>query len=270
MTESNDFLLSQHQADFISTKLPVGYSFLLSSLAQPREQRIKPKKVSRYDATFQTTKHEEESKRPIRLTPKEPPNENVKKGQLLISKLRQHPKFNEFYQPLSNQCDLDSIERTFVDTGSLQQLWNDLRKVFAAAYQIYPKDSQSYLNTVQVQNHFNEIFKFMQPAPKKKPIQNEQPMTFQEKRQLGQNIRELQVEHLKGVWEIVSQIVKADGDEQLEFDIDKLPEKVARQLQKYVQSKMQQKDVIIRQQSQKKVRVENQNIDSSFPSESSD
>lgn len=71
MTESNDFLLSQHQADFISTKLPVGYSFLLSSLAQPREQRIvkiiqkqKPKKVSRYDATFQTTKHEEESKRP--------------------------------------------------------------------------------------------------------------------------------------------------------------------------------------------------------------
>ena len=33
MTESNDFLLSQHQADFISTKLPVGYSFLLSSLA---------------------------------------------------------------------------------------------------------------------------------------------------------------------------------------------------------------------------------------------
>lgn len=45
-------------------------------------------------------------------------------------------------------------------------------------------------------------------------------MTYMEKKQLGHYIRELPVEYLRGVWDIVQGSVKAEGDEELEFDID--------------------------------------------------
>jgi hypothetical protein len=66
-------------------------------------------------------------------------------------------------------------------------------------------------------------------------------MTMNEKRQLGQSIRSLPPEHLRGVWEIVS-----DGNtgqhtqEELEFDIDTLPVRKTRQLETYVKNKLAQ------------------------------
>lgn len=72
-------------------------------------------------------------------------------------------------------------------------------------------------------------------------------MTAKEKRILGQNIRDLSPEHLRGVWEIVSEgtgklFVREGGTlasgEELEFDIDTLPPRIARKLERYVTQKL--------------------------------
>jgi len=66
------------------------------------------------------------------------------------------------------------------------------------------------------------------------------PLTLAEKQQLGQTIPLLSPEHLRGVWDIVSQGVAPSGNdnEEMVFDIEKLPVDVARELQRYVKHKM--------------------------------
>lgn len=50
-------------------------------------------------------------------------------------------------------------------------------------------------------------------------------MSYNEKRNLGENIRKMPPKHLRGVWEIVQDGMNMDVEdgEELEFDIDKLP-----------------------------------------------
>jgi len=63
-------------------------------------------------------------------------------------------------------------------------------------------------------------------------------LTKQEKQQLGDDIRSLPPELLTGVWEIVSAALPTyQHASELEFDIDNLPVKTTRLLQKYVQQK---------------------------------
>lgn len=52
---------------------------------------------------------------------------------------------------------------------------------------------------------------------------------MQEKRNLGSLIKKLPHEYLKGVWEIVSSATN-DNTEELEFDIETLPARKAREL----------------------------------------
>lgn len=60
-------------------------------------------------------------------------------------------------------------------------------------------------------------------------------MTLAEKRALGQSIRQLPAEYLRGVWEIVSEGMSMNQfKDELTFDIDKLPNKKSRELEKYV------------------------------------
>ena len=77
-----------------------------------------------------------------------------------------------------------------------------------------------------------------QPVPrpeptKKKPAPtvfvSDVPLTMQEKRNLGSLIKKLPHEYLKGVWEIVSSATN-DNTEELEFDIETLPARKAREL----------------------------------------
>lgn len=64
-------------------------------------------------------------------------------------------------------------------------------------------------------------------------------MTINEKKTLGQNIRSLPPEYLRGVWDIVSEGMPSyQNREELEFDIDTLPTRVTRELEKYVKNKM--------------------------------
>ena len=66
----------------------------------------------------------------------------------------------------------------------------------------------------------------------------DKPMSFLEKKSLCQSIKNLDPRHLKGVLDIVKECMDIQGEE-LEFDIDKLPPKVCRELDVYVKQCLQ-------------------------------
>mmetsp|Transcript_368 Transcript_368/g.396 ORF Transcript_368/g.396 Transcript_368/m.396 type:complete len:418 (-) Transcript_368:34-1287(-) len=70
------------------------------------------------------------------------------------------------------------------------------------------------------------------------PPQPDKIMTLQEKKLLCQNIKRLDPKFLRGVLDIVQECMDVQGEE-LEFDIDKLPSKVCRELEKYVRGCLQ-------------------------------
>ena len=76
------------------------------------------------------------------------------------------------------------------------------------------------------------------PAPVKKMNQQNseynKPMTVEEKNQLGNNIRSLNKEQLKGIIRILSEKNSVPKSKYFEFDIDKLSTKKLRELEKYV------------------------------------
>ena len=68
---------------------------------------------------------------------------------------------------------------------------------------------------------------------------SEKPLNTQEKKALGQNIKKLSPDHLRGVWDIVSSsLTSKNGQEELQFDIEHLPIRVARELERYVKNKI--------------------------------
>lgn len=78
------------------------------------------------------------------------------------------------------------------------------------------------------------------PRFAKSPSSIEEPMTIQEKKVLCDHIKRLPPESLRGVWEIVSRSIPntQNNKEELVFDIDALPVKVTRELDKFVKSKI--------------------------------
>ena len=83
----------------------------------------------------------------------------------------------------------------------------------------------------------NNITKESLPAPVKKVNQNyeqNKPMTVEEKNQLGNNIRSLNKDQLKGIIKILSENNPIPQSKYFEFDIDKLTTKKLRELEKYV------------------------------------
>lgn len=79
----------------------------------------------------------------------------------------------------------------------------------------------------------------------------DKPMSLQEKKQLGQMIRNLPPEYLRGVCQIVSDgfATANNNQEVLEFDIDALPVRKVRELEKYVKAKF---SLLKKNQSKKK------------------
>ena len=96
--------------------------------------------------------------------------------------------------------------------------------------------------TSQIQKEYNE-YKINNasrgnlPAPVKKITPNNEhnkPMTVEEKNQLGNNIRSLNKEQLKGIIKILSENNPTPTSKYFEFDIDQLSTKKLRELEKYV------------------------------------
>jgi len=78
------------------------------------------------------------------------------------------------------------------------------------------------------------------PRLAKSPSTNEEPMSIHEKKVLCDHIKRLPPDSLRGVWEIVSKGLppNQNNKEELVFDIDALPVRVTRELERYVKSKI--------------------------------
>ena len=77
--------------------------------------------------------------------------------------------------------------------------------------------------------------------PSRSPVGgSEEAMSVHEKKVLCDNIKKLQPESLRGVWEIVSKGLpnQQNSKEELVFDIDALPVRIIRELERYVKNKL--------------------------------
>jgi hypothetical protein len=69
---------------------------------------------------------------------------------------------------------------------------------------------------------------------------NDKPLSYAEKKNLSQMIRQLPPDCLWDVWKIVAPNNQNHGNEELEFDIDTLPLRTARELETFVRNKVSQ------------------------------
>lgn len=142
----------------------------------------------------------------------------------------------------------------------------DIRKIWSNAFLYNAQDTELYQVTVTLSAYFEALFKGCEhllltdrndalenlykqvealkkeirdikgpKAPKATTSQVERIMTLQEKKALGQSIRSLQPQYLRGLITIIKDSLPPNiqGTE-LEFDLDTLSPKVCRELEKYV------------------------------------
>ena len=174
---------------------------------------------------------------------------------------------------ITEPMDISTIEKKLKDHeySAYAQFEIDVRKIWQNALKYNPSHSQIYMMTLDIQKYFEKINADEQEMEKLNKMKNrmlgmekkgnvlqnknggsrhnkasgykspnvEQPLTYQEKKNLSTMIRSLETEHLLGVWEIVSEGNDQIKDNEIEFDIETLPVRKARELEKYVQSKLE-------------------------------
>ena len=174
---------------------------------------------------------------------------------------------------ITEPMDISTIEKNLRDHeySAYAEFETDVRKIWNNALKYNPAMSQIYNMTLEIQRYFEKINLEEQEMHKYNKMKNkmliyekkgnnlqtkggsqrhsksssyknqntEQPLTYQEKKNLSTMIRSLETEHLLGVWEIVSEGNDQIKDNEIEFDIETLPVRKARELEKYVQRKLE-------------------------------
>ncbi|CAD8090570.1 unnamed protein product [Paramecium primaurelia] len=280
-------LLTSDQARVIAKKLPPGFSVNLSRQSKRDVKKVQQdissdednKVIKKTYVAPYRAENTDEMKRCMTLLQK------LKKHQLAAPFLRKLDNVN--YPQELEYVDLQIVEQNLKNNvyQTATQFWVDIKKIWQMSYTMNSKGSQLYAMTQELEQHFNELYKELDkpypqkqiidqpvkadkqqkkppavqqaPVNNKKPVKQpslmEQPMNMQEKRALVSNINSLPPEHLRGVWEIVSDGLKIqEQSDELEFDIDTLPVKKTRQLEKYVNTKLE----YLKKQQSKKVAEE--------------
>lgn len=176
----------------------------------------------------------------------------------------------DYADVIHEPMDLSTVEHK-LSSGKYSSAYEfsaDIRKIWSNAFQYNAQDTELYRITVTLSAFFEGLFKgcenlmltdrndaieglYKQVEALKKEIKEikgtktaprqtvavDRPMTLQEKKALGQNIRALQPQHLRGLISIIKDSLPKDiqGTE-LEFDIDTLSPKVCRELERYVRN----------------------------------
>lgn len=172
-----------------------------------------------------------------------------------------------YFDIIKNPMDLSTVAFKIKNSEyeSPDEFANDVRLIWNNALIFNPPGTQVYRMAENLSSYFEDLFlrdedalgpsKPQAERSKKKiseddgnagrapkgPLSKttmEKPLTYQEKKQLSNLIRMLPTEHLWGVWNIVSGGEGNRNNEELEFDIETLPVRTARELEKYVRSKI--------------------------------
>ena len=173
-----------------------------------------------------------------------------------------------YFDIIKKPMDLSTVEKKIKnhDYDSPEQFENDVRLIWNNAMTFNPPGSQVHRMAENMSIYFEDLLKReeegsvsskphhdrykkrvndieegttsrAQKGPTSKNLM-EKPLTYQEKKQLSNMIRMLPTEHLWGVWNIVSGGDTNRTNEELEFDIETLAVRTARELEKYVKSKV--------------------------------
>ncbi|OMJ92340.1 hypothetical protein SteCoe_4890 [Stentor coeruleus] len=176
--------------------------------------------------------------------------------------------YPDYYKKIDRPMDLNKVE-TKLKTGQYESGYNfamDVRLIWKNSFTYNEKGSDIYNHTSELSGIFENFMRgneFLTLSDKKNTIQDlyrkiekltkalkdiqnkgttvkpqpkpDKPMSFIEKRSLCQSIKNLDPKFLKGVLDIVKECMDIQGEE-LEFDIDKLPPKVCRELDVYVKN----------------------------------
>ena len=195
----------------------------------------------------------------------------------------------DYYEVIDEPMDLTTVEKKLrnEEYETAFQFAMDMRKIWSNSFYYNAKGSEMFQVTMELSSHFEKLmrgnehlvlkekkdivsdlyrkveklskgFKEMQTKNTATRVQvkpTERPMSIQEKKQLCQNIKKLEPRFLRGVLDIVKESMDVQGEE-LEFDIDKLPTKTCRELEKYVKQCLQTSS-----RSQKKKKPSTVNIE---------
>jgi len=183
---------------------------------------------------------------------------------------------DDYYTIVKEPMDLSTVENKLKNEeyANANQLIADIRKIWSNAQLYNKKGNLVHQMAVELSGYFEKNLKEMgdvsfndtvkdlekkverlskqitelhnkntkghSNSKNKSSSAQDKGLTRDEKKILCQNIKRLPAEHLRGVWEIVSEGLnqKSNTKEVLEFDIESLPVKVTRELDKYVKLKM--------------------------------
>ena len=137
--------------------------------------------------------------------------------------------FEKLYKDVEKKASHDNI-------NELQKKIDQLSKELNTLYSTGGIPSKNSKQSSSLKSH---NYSFKSTDKNTSHINMDKPMTLNEKKNLGQNIRKLPPEFLRGVWEIVCEGTNlAQDKEELEFDIETLPVRKVRELERYVKNKL--------------------------------
>mmetsp|Transcript_19996 Transcript_19996/g.37121 ORF Transcript_19996/g.37121 Transcript_19996/m.37121 type:complete len:322 (+) Transcript_19996:2102-3067(+) len=188
--------------------------------------------------------------------------EAVKKCYELLQNLKKHPLAGPFLQPvdpvalnlsdylevIKDPMDLSTVERNLkvgVYANS-QQFANDVRRIWLNAFTYNSVNSEMFFITLEMATYFEKNFRdfenlvFSPDGEERRLARDKEqlldymtrPMTLQEKRLLATNLKRMQAEQLKTAYKIITGRTCHVGT--FQFNIDKLPPKTCRELEKFV------------------------------------
>ncbi len=209
-----------------------------------------------------------------------------RKCEKTISKIKRHPSA-EFYMNSSNEevpslMQVDKKVRSYA-YSTLYSFTLDVRKIWSYYFANYSNNVEIYQKTLKMSEYSEEVMKDMEtmneekseihelhkkvsklsrelkefkgtsstPVMGKKFVEKtsytEKPMSIHEKNLLGNNIRNLPPEQLKGIVNILSDSLLVDPKKKFfEFDIETLSIRKLRELDKYVKSCMKKPGTLSR------------------------
>lgn len=228
-----EYTLSALESILINKKMPKGFKLELAD-------NISSSKYSNNNLTSQSISKRQNE--PLNLpTPQS-------KCEYYIKKIVNHNIATAFYiRSSSSDPSLIQIEKN-VTVGkykSLSELDADIKKFFLYYFENYSKNKEVYSKASALSDYALSVLKTIDPhlasqsaKSHKMPlinVKNDKPMTTEEKKDLGDNIKKLDKMQLKGIVELLKESINHDNNSKyFMFDIEQLTVRKCRELEAYV------------------------------------
>ena len=173
------------------------------------------------------------------------------KCELFLKKILNHEIAQEFYirkdkkEPsiinIEKDIKNEKYKNIFDLTSQFRKLWKYYLNNYKSEKEIISKASRMSDYTEKINKNFEipstSIGSTIENLEKALKVINDDPMTLDEKKMLGKNIKLLNQDQIRGIVKIIQNNSQREKKEKyLEFDIDKLPIRKCRELESYVKS----------------------------------